>query len=192
MNTIENYMQTAQSFITTNYPTKLAMGMAAVPALAATECAIRAIGNLVELIFSDEQKKETGRNDFGANLGGAIFYGMCAAHVIPGSHIIGAAIFTIYSIKKCDTENAYFAAQLIGKPIKAFCEKVLPPVLDKVFTIAMNLFSTLNHPVWIGVVTLGVATLAYRTFLAPATKVPFTPFICGSDLPRIRQLLQKN
>lgn len=152
---------------------------------AAIEMAIRTIVDLGKIIQRGADDRVL--KDLSADLGGMLFYGLCAVNIIPYAAIIGAAVFTIYSISSCENQDAYFASVFIGKPIKwfgdkvamPFIEKVLWPVIQTIGEIAgkiikgigevmkniLDMIPLPENPVWIGVGAIGVAVLVVKVVL---------------------------
>lgn len=117
-----------------------------------------------------------------ANLGGAIFYGLCAANPFPGGAALGATIYTIYSF--CNP-SAYFTAGIINdtahfihdwmitpfneKIFEPLGEHVIEPLIKKIAFVFRTTFALMlkiplpKHPVWIGIAILVAATCLYKT-----------------------------
>lgn len=146
-------------------------------AIVATEMALRALGDLKEM-FSDKPKDTTSYN-FSANLGGAIFYGLCATNFIPFTPLIGLSTFVAYSIVTHHSTHfslisaeRYLCANLISKPVVFTAKEVVWPILNKLVLPALEKITTVvynilrkiplpRHPVWIGVALLvtGIAAI---------------------------------
>ena len=84
---------------------------------ATTEMALRALSDLVTIAFKENSDKN--RYNLSANLGGFLFYGGCALNLVPGTRVIGAAIFTSYAIyNKYSGREEYFTAKVIRVPVE--------------------------------------------------------------------------
>lgn len=93
MNKIINYIS-----IHHNMP--MTFGSAVICASVTVETGMRGIYDIFKLIslnFKNQKEKEHIKYSLCVNLGCALFYGFCTANVIPGTAILGALIFTIYS-----------------------------------------------------------------------------------------------
>jgi len=168
---------TIRDFFITTYQTPGAIACGALMGGVAIEAALNVFKNIIELNNSQirDQQRDAIQYNLGANVGSVLFYGMCFAHVIPGSHFIGAAIFIIYATARCDKEDAYVTTKLVGKPIRWFVQEVMSPVLEAignlVSAILRNMFSC-QHPIWIGVALLGGAALMYNAVAGIAGAPP--------------------
>jgi len=153
---------------------------------AAIEMAIRTIADVGALLRRGVDRQAVLKN-LSADLGGAIFYGLCAVHILPSTAIIGAAIFTIYSIGACDNQDAYYTSQLIGKPIQWLGDNVVMPVINKIVwpilktigeiigniidgigTIMGNCLRAItlpDNPIWLAVGALGAAVLVVKVVI---------------------------
>ncbi|MGZ3732767.1 MAG: hypothetical protein ACXU9U_03385, partial [Parachlamydiaceae bacterium] len=149
----------------------------AICATAALEMAIEIIKGIPCLA---SQEKDVHEN-FGKNLGGAIFYGLCAANIVPYTPLVGAIIFAGYSIVKCEEEDAYVTAKWIGNllrpPLERFVlplgkwliKNIISPLAGKIAEVVtgiFNLISLSKSPIWFGVAALVVTIVAYKGFFA--------------------------
>lgn len=120
----------------------------------ALESTLRLPFDVIEVINSANPKEtETHKWNLSADLGGALFYGACALNVIPYSAILGATIFTIYAIARCNKKKdhkPYLMAQLIGKPIRQFfpaLKSALEWSIDKIVIPVFKLLGKLLNPI---------------------------------------------
>lgn len=136
----------------------VSLASGALGATATLEMAIRAIGNLANL-------DGAGRRDLSANLGGAIFYGACCLNLVPGTRLIGAAIFTTYSLYK---PKAYFTStairttvEKIGEHVvKPIWEHIVSPVVERIWRVVQAILQHIRlpeHPIWYAIALLGAA-----------------------------------
>lgn len=154
------------------WPTNLALAAGTVGTIAVAEMAIRSVGDLMEYFkeSNSEKIKDKALDNLSANLGGALFYGMCATNILPGSAVIGGAIFIIHSILSCTNDDAYLSSKIIGKPVHFVVKDVLLPLIDKVASAVFNvllklgdlLLIPLKHPIWAGVFLMGAAITTYK------------------------------
>lgn len=134
---IESFNQ----FTQTNYQSRIAIVAAAIPFAVAIESALHAIKD----VANGNQD-----GDLSKNVGTAVFYGLCAAHIVPGSHYIGAAAFALYAVGTFEKKDSYVTAQLIGHPLKTILTLALPlmetlgTLFEKTFTfIGVHVLSPL-------------------------------------------------
>src|ERR1700733_6636743 len=121
MNEITNY-------ISLHHAWKLTLGSAILCAAVSVETGLRGITDIFQLmVYKDQDAKVKGEKErikynISADLGNAIFYGLCAANIIPGSAILGASIFTIYSCCVTDSKKSlkdeYLMSKVIGQPCR--------------------------------------------------------------------------
>ena len=138
----------------------LTIGSAAICLTAATEMAIKTI--------FDKNKE-----NISADLGEALFYGLCATNIIPGSAIAGGIIFSLYSLVYAPTflkeKNTYKSSLLLKNIIKEPAT-LLYNVISKIGEITFKILSKISlpkHPVWILTGTLVVA-IAIKVILVSA------------------------
>lgn len=121
---------------------RMVVGSALVGAAVVTEMACRTISDGIAILRHDtgnyEQSLATLKDNFSANLGGVLFYGICASNVIPGIAALGAVIFAGYSIFKRDAADDYLTTQFIKHTDKVVSDLVTPS-LDFVVATASNL-----------------------------------------------------
>ena len=167
-----NTSSTISNYVSTNYASKFSLGSAIICGGAAIEMAL----NIFKDINDKAHKRPNAMKNLSANLGGAIFYGLCAANVISGTAIVGAAIFTIYSLVKCNDADTYLSSRLIGKSIRYIYTEIFSPVVHKIAKIVGDILKPIfngiysvlkqihlpEHPIWYGVFLLGGAILAYK------------------------------
>src|SRR5690242_2800812 len=115
--------------ITANYvnaPSYL-IGCGVATAAVATEMALRALGNAIELAsyipihgirVVDERTTESAKENFMANLVGAVFYGVMATNIIPYGPLVAAIIFVAHSLLKPMESTDYSASKLVQRIIK--------------------------------------------------------------------------
>jgi hypothetical protein len=159
----------------------------------AAEMAIRAIFDGLKLLSNRHpgESLETLQYNFSANLGGAVFYGLCAANILPGTPVIGAAIFAIYSITKDLKEDDYLTTKflshtftlitdaldyvgtkIIGPILKPIVE-LLIDVIEKIAEVVLAILRVIplpEHPVWIATGILVTAIVVVKVAL-PALRV---------------------
>lgn len=122
-------------FVQTTYPTPGALAQFGCCALPATEMAVRALKNLIDLGIAnpqtadDRKKYDKIGSDLAKNLSGALFYGLCAAQIVPYSATIGTICFIAYSTFKVsvssDLKNEYKASVLLGYPLSFIFEHIV-------------------------------------------------------------------
>jgi len=145
--------------------------------IAAAEMAIRTISDLNNIVTGRDGDTEKHNYNLSPNLGGAIFYGLCAANVLPHTALIGSAIFTIYSAAKywsCReaerSEHMYVSSILIAAPVDALITKIAWPILrdiawpivrtaGEIMGSILKSIPIPNHPIWALVGLLGVAII---------------------------------
>lgn len=163
-----------------HFTTKTAVAAGIVCASAALEMAILATVNISQINSVSGYALETLKYNLSANLGGAIFYGLCSLNIIPHTAAIGAAIFSVYSVFNFEYNGSYLTSRIIGNTVKfisqeivwPICEHVLFPIIEKIGKIAAELISFIGklivnmplpkHPIWIPVIILGSAILIHQ------------------------------
>ncbi len=167
LNGIAPFIAGAQNY----YSNKWSLGGGVGCAIVAAEMAIRAVGDLIEKGRLEEgQTKDSVSRNFSANFGGAIFYGLCAANILPGTAILGSLIFTVYSFAVNKREDNYLATKVIRESelkvlnfvldiLQVAWDWVIYPVADALRRIFSTVFDLLvpKHPIWIGVALLVTA-----------------------------------
>jgi hypothetical protein len=166
-----------------HYPTAFAMGGAALCGVAAIDMAQRAIRDLGE---DDPEEK---RINLSADLGGVLFYGLCAANIIPYTAVLGAVVFSGYSLYAvCEKlPFAYKTSEIWGNFLRTainytivplgnhviipllswFTEHIVCPLAEKIKGVASAIFNVISlpeHPVWYAVAGLVAAAVAYHVF----------------------------
>lgn len=137
-------------------------------AVVAVEAALSLIGNGIDAIRRpasqlNQEDKDNRNYDISANLGSVLFYSMCAANIIPGSAKAAVAIFTIYSlyrytaVKEIQNGNINAHDISIRRPLY-YTSEAIGRVGHGVFDMLRN-FTW--HPVWLGVIFMGVAISVY-------------------------------
>lgn len=180
-----------QDYIQDHYPSKYTFAAGGICLAAAIEMAILVPFNIARISKGARPMFPTHEYQLSANLGGAIFYGLCGLNVIPRTAAIGAGIFTVYSLLEFERKEAYLTSRAIGKTFKfiietivsPICEKILVPVLGRISQIGKKLLTLIgnilvkvplpHHPVWIGVAILGVAIVIYK-FVIPRFQAPLS------------------
>jgi hypothetical protein len=173
-------MHQIQSFVQAtiqSYPSNLILGSAAICATATLEMAIETIRGIPRLASKERDDHE----NFGKNLGGAIFYGLCAANIVPYTPLVGAIIFAGYSIFKCEEKDAYVTAKLLGNLLRPplehvvlplgewLIERIILPLAGKIAQVVADIFNLISlpkSPIWFGVAFLVVTIVAYKGFFA--------------------------
>lgn len=160
-------------------------GGMAICGTAALEMGVRTIVDLGKIIKGGANDQVL--KDLSADLGGTIFYGLCSVEVIPGAAIIGAAIFSAYSISSCENRDAYLTSMLLGKPVRWFgdnvfvpgMEKIVWPIIKVIAEIVGQIFNGIaeimgnilkaiplpENPIWIGVGAIGAAVVVIKVVL---------------------------
>jgi len=157
----------------------LAIGSGVLCAAAATEMVLQTIGEAVSYLSNGP----VSMNNVSANIGGAIFYGLCAANIIPGTSFLGAFIFTCYSIIKNHTADDYVLTKflqhtftlitdvtrsVVDNVIAPLYKKIVRPVLIAIIDVVDAIVSAIplpEHPVWQGVALLGTAIIIVKVAL---------------------------
>jgi hypothetical protein len=181
MNTIANYMSV-------HHTLQVTLGSAVICAAVAAETGIRSVYDIFKLISlnsENQDEKDAVKRNISSNLGSALFYGLCAANIIPGTAIMGAVIFTIYSNCVTDSKKSLQEEYLISKVIAQPChflvkkvifpiaENVVFPVVQKVASCTYHILKQIplpTHPIWIGSALL-VSTIAIVKFALPVVGV---------------------
>ena len=119
-------------------------------------CALTSIQMLARSI-------EKNRN-FKNNLGGGVFYGLCATNILPGSAIAGTGIHTVYSLIKGDEEDLLTSVVLI-KTCEITGDYVLIPFFEIVDKVAGPIIKQLSllSPAWYGTACLVTLIGGYLT-----------------------------
>ena len=104
--------------IVAHYPSRWALGGAALCGLAATECFIRVFKGIYDLKTLDPATAAPGAKDkirynLSADLGGVALYGLLAYNIIPFAAVGGAAYLVGYSLLKNRGEDDYIFAKVI-------------------------------------------------------------------------------
>jgi len=167
------------------YPGPWSLGSAILCSAASAEMLIRAAtgrsANNPRDVIAD---LDSPRN-LSANLGGALFYGLCAANIVPYTAIAGAVIFTGYSLATGANRDAYSLSKVVHQiyqytiiplldhvvfPLTEWAGKhVIIPLAKTIREIGAaiaNLVELPEHPVWYGVAALVASAAAYRGFFA--------------------------
>jgi hypothetical protein len=157
--------------VLSNYPTYLSLGGAALCGAGAIEMAAR-IPKDIAIRDADNLSKD---------LAGALFYGLCAANIVPYTAVAGAALFTVWSIGTLDERHAYktmqavdwtlnkvdkhIAMPLVNHVILPLSEHLIEPLAKTISAIFAAIFSVIQlpeNPAWYGVAALVVAAVAYN------------------------------
>jgi hypothetical protein len=149
----------------------------------AAEMAIRAVADMARIISSHDVDQDRNWDNFSANFGGAIFYGLCAANFIPGTPVIGAAIFAIYSLTKELEEDDYLLTILLSRSVKVITDviekvsdgiyrAIIKPISDCLFKILTKIAEIVvrilqaiplpEHPIWIATGALVTAIVVVK------------------------------
>lgn len=185
-----------QNYINDHYPSKYTLVAGGICLAAAIEMAILVPFDIMRISKTGlsviEPYQYQLSDQLSANLGGAIFYGLCGLNIIPRTAAIGAGIFSIYSILNFGNKDNYITSHVIGKTFSFILKEIvtpifkhiLEPIVQKILIVVSNLLAFIgnifikipltNHPVWLGVVILGAAIGVYKLviprFQAHATK----------------------
>lgn len=141
-----------------------------ITAAAGIEMAIRSVGDIFAIVHNPVS--EALKYSLSANLGGTLFYGLCALNPIPGVTALGGMIYTLYSLAN---PGYYFSSKVIYKSVEILnnsfqfvTESVIAPVIRKTAFIFKKVFEIIlsiplpKHPVWIGVALLVAAIATYQ------------------------------
>lgn len=183
-NLAERAMSVTGRYVQSSWAHIACGALCAAPAI---ESALHAISNIGTLLTTKRENAVTFRGypldkktdmsyELSKNLGTAIFYGLCAAEVIPYSTPIGATVFTVYTLVRGGDNDAYYTSQILKKPVTLLASGVAWPVVKATAKIAGNILLTAaemagsilkniplpNHPIWVGVVLLGAGGLVYN------------------------------
>lgn len=166
MNTTLATMSTA---FAGQFSNRFTLGCGVFTAIPAMEMAVRTIVDLGGWAVNGFQTDKH-RENLGIDLGGTLFYGALAANIIPCSALFGAVFFTAYSAFKYSTSTEksdyYFATRvLIGVPVEGISTLGKGgAIINKIFSFLGNLFKNAaeEHPIWIGVVVVGLAIGVYK------------------------------
>jgi hypothetical protein len=146
-----------------------------------TEIAIRAIHDGVCLLTTTPAPDalDTLKNNFSANLGSAVFYGLCAVNILPGSAAFGAAIFALYSMGDLKSDD-YLMTKLLNhtytliinitSPIVTPIVNALSYVVNRISDLVTAIFARLGlpeAPIWVATGLLIGAIIAVK-FAYPA------------------------
>lgn len=177
-------MNTVASYISLHHAWKFTLGSALLCAGVTVETSIRGVYDIFQLMAykgEDAQEKEKIKYNISANLGSALFYGLCAANVIPGSAVLGAAIFSTYSCCVTNSQKTikdeYVLSKMIGQPchwvvdivVVPVCEKVIYPIVKTIGEVAYNIITSIplpKHPIWIASAVL-LSAIAVTKFALP-------------------------
>lgn len=177
-------MNTVANYISLHHAWKLTLGSAILCAAVTVETGVRGIYDIFQLMAykgEDAQEKEKIKYNISANLGSALFYGLCAANVIPGSAMLGAAIFATYSCCVTNSQKTikdeYVLSKMIGQPCHWIAEKVVVPVCEKAIfpavkaigDVAYKIITSIplpKHPIWIASAVL-LSAIAVTKFALP-------------------------
>jgi hypothetical protein len=179
-----NMIDQVKEYIHDHYSSKVTLAAGAICLTAAVEMAFHIPFDISRIHQAGtEALLERYKYDLSANLGGALFYGLCGLNIIPGTASIGAGIFTLYSVNTFHRQEAYLLSRVIGESLKfvvieivePICRHVLAPILRKIGEIIGPILSAIGHllvnmslpkhPVWIGVLILGAAIATYKLVL---------------------------
>ena len=141
---------------------------AAFLAVVVVEAALSLIGNGIDAIRRpasqlDQKEKDDRNYDISANLGSVFFYSMCAANIIPGSAKAALGIFTVYSLYRYTAVKETQNGNLDGHDISI--RRPLYYTSEAIGRVGHGVFDMLRnftwHPVWLGVIFMGVAISVY-------------------------------
>jgi hypothetical protein len=158
-----------------SYPSNWALGGAALCASGAVEMALR--------VFKDVQEQNA--DNLSKDLAGALFYGLCAANIVPYTAFLGGAIFTLRTIATYEDKDAYFTMKHYGKVLEAIydwaieplCSHVVRPlseyawehIISPLARTISNCFAAIfrvvklpENPAWYGVAALIATIAAYK------------------------------
>ncbi len=187
--------ESISSYLQLHYISKISVGFGLICCAAVAEMASQIFfkdlpGIIKNRDNHDPETLKKHRYNLSVNLGGSIFYGLCALNYIPATAIIGASIFLIYSTVVCKEKDAYQTSKCLGNFIRICGKDIAWPVLKKIgsitidiLTVAERVLSTVgrgighvftaigkvlayiplpNHPIWLGAATMGVAIAIYK------------------------------
>ena len=164
-----------------HYPSLAVAGGAILSGVAAIDMAQRAVRDLGRL------QEAEGLQDFSANLGGALFYGICAANIVPYTAVLGAVGFSAYSLAFKNDRDMYATSKIWGNFLQTIIDytfvpladhvilplcnwvndHVLTPLARTIMDVAAAIFKVISlpqHPVWYGVAALVALAVTYTVF----------------------------
>jgi len=130
----------------------------------ALEMALRIFKDLHTIATADDNK--AAKTSLSANIGGAAFYGLCALNLVPGTAIVGAAIFTAHALILDDhTHLTSRVVKEIGTRaynhvIEPAWTNIVQPVAQRIYDFIVTVLQHIHlprHPVWYGVALLATA-----------------------------------
>lgn len=189
--TLEGCTQLVTNYIAHNHTTNLALGSGVLCALVAIESAGRVLQNLFQAATNaPAYQNPTFGDNVGKNLGGAVFFGLCASNTIPRTAALGAFIFFMNAMGKPDADAllttrilhnvrplASGAGNAAWKIIKAVAEAVghvVKGIFDFVWNVMCAVGSVLNpifkviipsSPVTFAATALAIAVIVYKGVL---------------------------
>lgn len=140
----------ATGYVHGQYANRFTLSCGVVSALPAIEMALRVFvdfaGMMQHRTDMDGAKFKMHGKNLTADMAGALFYGLLAVNIVPGSAVLGATCFTGYSFYKCYlsqySDESYFTSKalvlgtefmirdVIAKPIKAFVTRIIKPSVE--------------------------------------------------------------
>lgn len=149
-------MDALGSYVSIHHAWKLTFGSAILCTSATVETAVRGVIDVHKYFTMKTDNREEVdkiRKRMSANLGSALFYGICAVNIIPGTALLGAAIFTIYSMfdlnKQYDIKNDYLLSRVVGYPSLYVFENVVCPVASKISAVTQAILQSIpSNPAW--------------------------------------------
>lgn len=160
--------------------------------IVAAEMAIRTVGDVIH---------HHDNTELSANLAGTLFYGICAANIVPYTPVIGASIFVVHSFLKWNKDDNYVCTKILNATVETIykivkciftsfidylvipvTEHIIVPIFTNVIiplakTIAQifaDIFQRIHlteNPKWIGVTLLVIAIVLKNVFVPVARQI---------------------
>ena len=163
------------------HPNPFVFGCQIVCAVSALEMTIRAVYDAVMIGKNSTNSTTPHHDNLSADLGGAIFYGLCAVQPLPYTAVVGSIIFVAYSIFKTLTDEDYFIARFLKGTAEKISNLATPiirefvwPLIEKVIdaiSYIRNCISMPEHPVWYGVALLITGIIIVHGIIPAAVAV---------------------
>jgi hypothetical protein len=163
MNAIQSILQ--------SYPSRWALASAGVCGLAAAEMAVRALGTMAKA--TQENLTDGEKDALSKNLGGAVFYGMCAANIVPYAAVVGGIICVGYGIFTGENKDTYYLFRGIYEGVATLHKRIIAPLwnraifpileaIAKVVKAILDLVPLPQNSAWLGVGVLAAVAIVYN------------------------------
>lgn len=152
------------------HPTTASVIGGAIAGCAAVEMALRVFKDLADIYQAHSQGANTHqyRLNLSKDLGGALFYGMLAANIVPYTAVLGATIFTVYALCK-GGETDYLSAKAIWHVANA--------LLTAVSETVQFVWKWVVTPIWVYVLSpiceiiRDVVSAIFENLISPALTI---------------------